>query len=194
MRGIKALLMIPMAAVLLLAGACTNNSLDDGDGADVILQIVGVSSPAVTAVQSQDGTCSVTTTQFCTNSDDCPDFESCNVVFDCTLTVVDWTVMLSNIPKNTLAGSPANDIAMVDVTATYGLTPAVPPRTFGLGGTLIPTGGGGNVTFIPIALQDLVAGHASTTGSVSLLFRGHTLEGTTVTATVVADLSVEECL
>jgi hypothetical protein len=193
MRGIKTILMIPVAAVLLLVGACTGNGLDNGDSADVILEIVSFTTPPVTAATNTAGFCSITTTIACTVDADCG-LETC-VIGGCNLTVVDWTVALANVPKNSLAAGPANDIAMIDVTISYvfpGVSPA--PRTFGLGGQVIQTGGTGSITFPPMALQDLDASLVSSTGSLTLSFRGQTLEGTMVSLVVFRDLTIEECI
>lgn len=195
MRGIKALLMIPMAAVLLLAGACTNNGLDNGDSADVILEIVGFTTPPVTATTNTTGFCSATTAIACTDDADCPGLEVCNIG-GCTLTVVDWTVAMSNVPKNSLGIGPTNDIAMIDVAISYGF-PSVgnpAPRTFGLGGQVIPSEGSSSLTFQPIALQDLDPSLEATTGALTMTFRGQTLEGTNVSLVVGRDLTVEQCL
>ena len=192
MRGIKALLVIPMAAVLLLAGACTNNGYDDGASADVVLEVLGFTNPPVTASLATDGLCSATTTTVCMADADCPATETC--VFGCSLTVVDWAVSLANVPKSTLAAGPANDIVMIDVGVTYaGLTPVVMPTAFGLGGQVIPTGGSGSVTFQPIRLNDLDPGHESSTASLFLTFSGQTQEGTAISMTVARDLAIEEC-
>ncbi len=194
MRGIKTILMIPVAAVLLLAGACTGNALDDGDSAAVVLEVVNFTTPPVTAATNTAGFCSATTTIACQVDTDCPSTEVCNIG-GCTLTVVDWTVNLANVPKNSLAGPPGNDIAMIDVTISYTF-PVVSPatRTFGLGGQIVTTGGTASITFPPIALQDLDPSMLSTTGSLLMTFRGQTLEGTVITLTVARNLTVEECV
>lgn len=195
MRGIKTILMIPAVAVLLLVGACTSNGLDDSDSADVILEILGFNTPPVTASPNTSGFCSVTTTTACAVDADCGAVEFCNIG-GCTLTVVDWTVSFSNVPKNSLAASPGNDIAMIDVLITYGFpgggNPA--PRTFGLGGQVIQTGGTASITFPPLALQDLDSTLVSTTGSLLMDFRAQTLEGTAIHLVVGRALTVEECL
>lgn len=195
MRGIKTILMIPVAAVLLLAGACTNNGLDDGDSADVILEIISFTSPPVTATTNTSGFCNATTTIACTADADCPLAEVCNIG-GCTLTVVDWTVTLSNVPKNSLAAAPGNDIAMIDVLITYGFPGAgnPAPRTFGLGSQVIQTGGTGSISFQPLALQDLDVTLLSTTGSLLLEFHGQTLEGSAINLLATRDLTVQECL
>ena len=164
MRGIKTILMIPAAAVLLLAGACTNNALDDGTGADVALEVINFTTPPVTAAINTTGFCSATTSIACTGDVDCPLNEVCNIG-GCTLTVVDWTVSLANVPKNSLAAPPTNDVRMIDVAITYGFpvgsNPA--PRTFGLGLQVVPTGGSTSINFPPLALQDLSFGSSSST-------------------------------
>jgi hypothetical protein len=195
MRGIKTILMIPAAAVLLLAGACTGNALDNGNSADVILEIISFTTPPVTAAINTAGFCSATTTIACTVDADCGLLGGVCLIGGCTLTVVDWTVALSNVPKNSLAAGPANDIAMIDVSITYGFPLGNPaPRVFGLGGQVITTGGTGSIAFQPIALQDLNAGLESSTGSLLMTFRGQTLEGSAVNLIVARDLSVEVCM
>ena len=194
MRGIKTILMIPVAAVLLLAAACTGNGLDNGDSADVVLEVVTFTTPPVTAAINTAGFCSTTTAIACTGDADCPSLEVCNIG-GCTLTVVDWTVALSNVPKTSLAAGPANDIAMIDVTISYTFPVVSPaPRTFGLGGQVITTGGTGSIMFPPLALQDLDPALEATTGSLLMTFRGQTLEGTAISLTVAQDLTVEQCL
>lgn len=202
MRGIKTILMIPVAAVLLLAGACTNNAYDDAGGADVILEIVSFTTPPVTAATNTAGFCSTTTTIACTVDADCPGLEVCTIG-GCTLTVVEWTVAFSNVPKNSLAAGPANDIVMIGVDITYffidpltGLPVAgnPAPRTFGLGGQVITTGGTGSIAFPPIALQDLDPTLLSSTGRLEMNFGGQTLEGTPINLLVARDLTVEQCL
>ena len=170
MRGIKTILMIPAAVVLLLAGACTNNALDDIASADVVLEILSFANPPVTA-------------------------DADPMTGGCTLTVTDWVVSLSNEPKNSLAGGLGNDIAMIEVLISYDFPAGSPaPRIFGLGGQVIQTGASGNVTFPPIALQDLGAALLATTGSLLLEFRAQTLEGTAINMLVTRPLSVEACV
>ncbi len=194
MHGIKTILMIPVAAVLLLAGACTNNALDNGNSADVILEIIGFTTPPVTASINTNGFCSTTTSIGCTVDADCPGLEVCNIG-GCTLRVVDWAVQLANIPKNSLAAGPSNDIAMIDVLITYNFPAGNPlPRVIGLGGQVIQTGSTGSVRFLPIAIQDLNSLLEGSTGGLVMDFHGQTLEGTAVNLLVARDLAVEECL
>jgi hypothetical protein len=194
MRGIKTILMLPVAAVLLAAAACSGNGYDDGSGPDVVLEVINWATPPVTAATNTAGFCSLTTAIACTGNADCPLAEVCNIG-GCTLTVVDWTVGLANLPKNTLAAGPANDIAMIDVTISYNFPLGNPvARTFGLGGQAIPTGGSGSLTFPPIALQDLDPLMVSSTGGLLMTFRGQTVEGTSILLTVARDLTIEECM
>ena len=110
-----------LAAVLLVTAACTNDALDDGTGADVVLEIVSLENPPITAQQSQ-GEGEAT----------------------CTLQVEDWTATIEAAPKNSLAGTPPfNDIILHSVTITYNWIDAglsTPTRTVGLGDTRIPAG------------------------------------------------------
>ena len=194
MRGIKALLMIPVAGALLLAAACTGNILDDGDSADVILSVVGFTTPPITATVNTTGFCSTSTAIACTDNADCPIAEIC-IIGGCTLTVVDWTFTMGNDPKNALVTAPTNNIAMIDVTIAYGgLAPAVMPATFGLGGLVIPVDGTAPVIFPPMRLQDLAAGHEGTTAQLVLTFQAVTLEGTPISMTVGRDLGIDVCL
>jgi hypothetical protein len=192
MRGIKTILMIPVAAVLLLAGACTGNAYDSNSGPQVVLEIISFTTPPVTAAVSATGFCSTTTSLGCTVDTDCPSLETC-IIGGCTLTVVDWTVALSNVPKNTLAAGPANDIVMNAVDIIYTFPAGNPlPRTFGLGGQVITTGGTGSINFQPIGLP-INPALQNSTGRLDMLFRGVTLEGTAINHQVSRDLTVEVC-
>jgi hypothetical protein len=164
---------LPMlAAVLLVTAACTSDALDDGTGADVVLEVVSLENPPVTAQQAQGGV-------------------------GCTLTVEDWTATLEAAPKNSLAGTPPfNDIILIDVVITYDwIDPGLstPTRTVGLGDTRIPAGGISSVTFAPIAFDDLDIAQQGHTANLSLLFRARTVEGTTIGDTVSRQLFVEVC-
>ena len=129
MRGIKTILMIPVAAVLLLAGACTGNSYDNNGGPQVVLEIISFTTPPVTAAVSTTGFCSTSTAIGCTVDTDCPSLEAC-IIGGCTLTVVDWSVAFANVPKNSLSAGPANDIMMnaVDIFYTFPAGSPLPLR------------------------------------------------------------------
>jgi hypothetical protein len=186
--------MIPVAAVLLLAGAsCTSDGLDDGTGADVVLEILGLQNPPVTAALATTGSCSTTTATGCMADTDCPVAETC--VFGCVLTVVDWTAEVAAQPKNTLAAPIFNDIVMIDVTLTYDWLngTVMPQRTFGLGSVAVPAGGSSSVTFAPLAFNDLSSAILSSTANLTLNFRARTVEGTNINTTVLRSLNVEVC-
>jgi hypothetical protein len=195
MRGIKALLAIPLAAVLLLAGGCTNNGYDDASSADVALEVISFTTPPVTTTTNTSGFCSTSNTLACTQDADCPGLEVCNIG-GCILQVVDWNVALASVPKNSLAAVSANDVAMIDVAITYGFPGAAnpAPRTIGLGGVVVPAGGTASLTFPPVALQDLDPSLESTSGSLILNFRGQTMEGTTINLQVGRDLQIQACI
>ena len=197
MRGIKTILMIPVVVVLLLAGACWDSGLDNASSADVILEIVGFTTPPVTAAINTTGFCSpLSPTTACMVDADCPGMDICSIG-GCTLTVVDWTASMSNVPKNSLAASPGNDIAMIQVLITYSnFSPAFATfsRTLGLGGQVIPTGGSGSINFAPLLLQDLPMLPTSSTGTLTMDFLGQTLEGTTIPVRAVRELAIEVCL
>jgi hypothetical protein len=161
-----------LAAVLLVTASCTNDALDNGTGADVVLEVVSLENPPVTAQQAQGGV-------------------------GCTLEVEDWTASIEAAPKNSLAGTaPFNDIILHDVTVTYNWIDAAlstPTRVVGLGDTRIPAGGVSSVTFAPIAFDDLDIAQQGHTANLDLTFRATTVEGTTITSTVNRQLFVEVC-
>ena len=169
----KRWLVLLLAPLALAAVACTNNSLDDGDGPDVVLEIDALENPPISASLDQ-------------------------ATGICTFTVEDWSVNATNLPKNDAAedSSPFNDIAMISVTVVYNwIDPgiATPDRVFGLGGIVIPVGASSVVTFQPIALDDLSLALQSSTANLSLTFEGVTVEGTRMRATVGRQLTVESC-
>ena len=192
MRGIKSIWMIPVAAVLVLAGACTSDGLDDGSSADVVLEILAFQNPTVTGALAQEGTCSGLG-NVCMANTDCPMNEVC--LFACVLTVPDWVVEIAAQPKNSLAAPIFNDIVMIDVTISYNWINGfvMPTRVFGLGSVAIPAGGSSSINFQPLAFNDLSAGIIDSTANLTLDFRGRTVEGTSIRTTVLRSLNVEDC-
>lgn len=162
-----------LAAVLLVTASCTNDALDDGGSADVVLEVINLDNPAVTAQQSQAGG------------------------GECTLMVEDWTASIQAAPKNGLAGtSPFNDLTLHTVTITYNwLDPGIitPTRVVGLGDTTIPADGASSVTFAPISFDDLTVGMQGHTANLVLVFDATTVEGSSVRDTVQRQLFVEVC-
>jgi len=171
----KKYLMPLLAAVLLVAASCTNDALDNGTGADVVLEVVNLDNPAVTAQQAQAGGGG-----------------------SCTLLVEDWTASIQASPKNSLAGAtPFNDLTLHTVTVTYAwIDPTIvtPTRVIGLGDATVPAGGTAAVTFAPIAFDDLTDVMQGHTANLSLVFDATTVEGTHVRSTVQRQLFVEICV
>jgi hypothetical protein len=162
-----------LAAVLLVTASCTSDALDDGGSADVVLEIISLENPAVTAQQAGAGGL-------------------------CTLQVEDWTASAQAVPKNSLAGSsPFNDLTLHTVTITYNwIDPGIttPTRVVGLGDATIPTAGVNSVTFAPISFDDLDIGLQGHTANLVMVFDATTVEGSAVRATVQRQLFVEVCV
>jgi hypothetical protein len=162
-----------LAVTLLLVGGCTNDSLDNGSSADVVLEVEMLENPPVNAALDQ-------TTGVC------------------TFTVEDWRFSAFNLPKNTVTedSSPYNDISMISVTVGYlwvNGALATPTRTFGLGGVAIPVGETAEVTFQPIALDDLSIAYAGSTANLDLTFHARTTEGTDIITRVARALTINSC-
>ena len=200
MRGsIDRLLAVALLGVLLGTASCASNDLDDDDAADVIMQIMTMNSPAVTAQRQSttSGTCSGVGT-LCQANTDCPVNEVCVRTDLCVLEVTDWSATIQAAAKNTLATKPFNDIVMLDVTVTYSwVNPAIvtPPLVVGLGNVTIPTGQTGAVTFPPIS-SDAINNNPlieGATANLTMVFRGRTVEGTEIQQTATRQLIVEIC-
>jgi hypothetical protein len=175
MFGKKRFLISLMAASLLAAAGCTNDFLDDGSSADVVIEVAALTNPPVTAQQAEGGV-------------------------GCTLEVVDWVATIANQPKNELAGGesiPFNDVVMFTVTISYSWVSggiSTPTRVVGLGNVTIPAAGTNDVTFAPIAFDDLTLATLGRTCDLTLTFEARTVEGTRITKTVQRQLFVEACV
>ena len=191
-------LSLVVLVVLVAAGSCTSDSLDDGNSADVVLEIVSLTTRPVTAAAQQgSGSCSFSGGP-CTVSSDCPFGEACTGATGCVLTAVEWTFTVENLPKNSVGVTqPYNDVVMNTVDITYvwqTAGPTTPLRTVGLGGVAIPVNGSGTVKFFPISAADLGAGGVDgNTADLTLVFRGRTVDGTGVTGVSLAQLNVQTC-
>ena len=198
MRGIKRWTLVLLLVMTLVAMSCTNDELDDGDGADVIMLIESLTNPVVTAQTSSgtSGACNNSGT-FCILDSDCSPGDFCVIPpVGCTLEVVDWSATVRNSPKNSVATGPFNDIVLQDVTITYAwLGGAVTPAAaVGLGNATVATNETADVTFAPISFDALAAsGVSGATANLTLTFRGRTVEGTTITTTATRQLFVETC-
>lgn len=179
MRGTNRWFMRLVALGLLVpALSCTNDALDDGGSADVVLVVQTIPAiPAVTATEVAPGVCA--------------------------FTVSSTSVTLQSTPKNSVVVSaPLNEIVMETVTISYNWpssppvpdAPPTPTRTLVIGGR-IPVGASNTVSFPPILLQDLRTGHEGHTAILTMVFRGHTVEGAPVEARGEgAELSVNSCV
>jgi hypothetical protein len=169
----KKYLMPLLAAVLLVSASCSNDALDDGSGADVILEVLSLENPAVTAQVAGGGG------------------------GECTLEVEDWTASMQAAPKNPLGGvGPFNDLILHTVTVTYNwIDPTIvtPTRVVGLGDVTVPAAGVSSVTFAPISFDDLAAAMQGHTSNLVLVFDATTVEGTHVRSSVQRQLFVEVC-
>jgi hypothetical protein len=190
-------LAVGLLAVLAFGLSCTSNDLDDADAADVILEVVTLDNPPVEVrcSLSTDGQCSVGGA-FCTSNADCQaGVEVCIFNQVCQLEVTDWDATIAAQPKNTLAIPPYNDLILQNVTIAYAwLDPALttPVRTVGLGNTVVPAQGTSQVSFAPIALDDLTPDKPGHTANLTLTFNAITVEGTRVSETVGRQLHVED--
>ncbi|MDH3629080.1 MAG: hypothetical protein OEV00_08970 [Acidobacteriota bacterium] len=167
-------MLLLLATVLIGAVSCTSDSLDDGDSADVVLEISVFDAPAVSASLDQ-------------------------MTLVCTFTINDWQVSFENLPKNGSAddSSPFNDIVVQDVAITYNwIDPAnaTPSRTFGLGGVAVPVGEQIQATFTPIAFDDLTLAISGSTANLQMVFRAVTVEGTQMFIGVTKQLNIEGCI
>ncbi len=200
MLGWKKSLLAVLGLFLVLAvGSCTSDSLDDGDTADVILEILSFENPAVTAQrqQSTQGSCSVSG-NLCDSNADCAQTEVCLRTQECTLEVQDWSANIQNSPKNALASGPFNDVVMTTVNVSYQwVNPVIftPDRVIGLGNVVIPSMSANQITFPPITSDDLNANPAieGATATLTLTFNGRTIEGTSISQTAIRQLVVEVC-
>jgi len=191
-------LSLVVLVVLVAAGSCTNDSLDDGDSADVVLEITQLDNTKVSAAAQQgSGTCSFSGGQ-CTVNSDCPIAESCTGTTGCQLTATEWSFTVANLPKNSIGiTQPFNDVVMNSVDITYAWVVAPPANstaTVGLGGVTIPVNGTGTFKFFPISSAGLTAaGVDGNTANLTMVFRGRTVDGTGVTGVSLAQLNVEAC-
>lgn len=167
-------MLLLLATLLIGTVSCTSDALDDGDSADVVLEIQVFDAPAVSASLDQ-------------------------MTMVCTFTVNDWQVSFENLPKNGSAegSSPFNDIVMQDVTVTYGwinTALSTPARTIGLGSVAVPVGEQIQGNFSPIAFDDLSFAVSGSTANLTMLFRGITVEGTQLFLSVSKQLNIEGCI
>jgi hypothetical protein len=119
-----------LVAVLLVAAGCTNDGLDDGSSADVILEIVSLDNTPVTAnlTTSAQGTCFDAANPpgsgtLCSSTAECPQTEACVRPTLCLFEVQQWSASVASAPKNSLALPPFNDVRMQTVDIRYDWNP-----------------------------------------------------------------------
>ena len=108
-----------LAALVLAAAACTSNDLDESD-ADVILEVLGVESPAVTG-DTGAGVCTLNNAIACLDSTDCSSQDAGICDFPNALcTVTQWNVTVKAAPLNEGAtATPQNDVVVSGVRLSY---------------------------------------------------------------------------
>ena len=174
MRSHTRILSVLLAAAAVVAlPACNGTNLDDGDSANVVLEVGTVT---ISPIQGQiDQTTGV-----------------------CTFTITDATAQLLNKPKNEYASSsPFNDIRYLSVTIDWtwdsALVSPTPQRTLLLPGT-VPANGTFTTSFTPIMLGDLTADKEGHSANMYMTFRGETVDGYDVTALALGKtLSIGSC-
>ena len=187
---------LAILAVLALSLSCASSNIDDTDSADVLMEVVTLDNPPVETQcnLATDGQCSVSG-NLCTNNTDCGGInEVCILATICQLKITDWQATISSRPKNTLAVPPFNDLILQNVSINYAWVDGVsftPDRVVGLGNVIVTANSTNNVTFAPIALDDLNAGLSGKTANLTMTFNAITVEGTRVTQTVGRQLHVE---
>lgn len=192
---------ILLGIAVLAVPACSDSDIDEGDSANVLLQILEIDNPAVQGTV-QVGTCSVTGAS-CLDNSDCDPLDPtdvCDLVTgECVIT--EWTATLQNAPKTDLAvETPFNDIVVQDITVSYSWETgfAMTPITFPLGLT-IPANTSKAITFFPLSGEDLGALLASlptpaaVTADLTITFRGELEDGVKISRTAGAQLFVEAC-
>jgi hypothetical protein len=188
-----------------LAVGCTSNSVDDGDSANVLLEVVDVQNPPITG-SVETGSCTVSGNVCLTIADcDPQNFPGDQCQFDpggegCQIT--EWSANLANVPKSESAalGDPFNDIVVESVEVVYAWDSGFVngPVTFPVAAT-IPVNATAAVTFFPMTNADLAALGAflppatATTAFVTMTFRGKAIDGESVSVTGADQLFVEAC-
>ena len=181
-------LIIPLAVVGLIAGlvGCTNDTLDDGDSPDNVLEVESFAGPQATAALQGGGGGGTSA---------------------CLLRAVDWTMTLRNVPKSVLAGGdsiPFNTIVLDGISVTYqwaGSAPGPASGFIGLAGVAIEPEGTASIAFLPIGSDALAVdgdtdGIPDLSGSSAVLYmvvRGHTEENEQVTLSISAVLNIQVC-
>ncbi len=163
-----------VAAALVAAAACTSGALDEGESADVVLQVQQVTIPPVQGQSDGAG--------------------------GCVFTVTESTATLAVAPKSGVAqaSSPFNDVLVESLTISYAwddpaLDPLTPPVTTSPR-VVIPVDGTNQVRFLAVQAGVLDASFEGRSAELTLLFAGRTGDGKAVQALGGGSLVVHACL
>jgi hypothetical protein len=180
-----------LVMVLLTTAACTDSDLDDPDTGNVVLEVLGISNPAITG---GFGVCTNTIPAVtCIVDSDCPALEICTIGPDAFCTVTEWTASLENVPKTADATtSPFNDVFIADASIHYTWADGTEfDRVKAISAT-IKAGSTGSVTFFPISQDDII--NLGTTVDLRITFNAEILDGTDISARGGATLFIENCV
>ncbi len=194
---------ILLGIAVLAAPGCSDSDIDEGDSANVLLQILEIDNPPVQG-SVQVGSCSVTSAP-CLDSADCDPNDPTDICVigpttaECVIT--EWSATLQNKPKTDLAiETPFNDIVLQDVTISYTWENGfvMDAVTVPLGIT-IPANTSKVVTFFPLTADDLAALQDSLptpiplSATLTMTFRGQLEDGVDLSRTAGTQLLVEAC-
>ncbi len=196
MRTTQRWMVLLVLVALSVFSACTGNGLDDGDAADVVLEVVGLQTTPITG-QVDVGQCAV-------EGNPCLSADQCNPVAGnfCDIDisgdgcqVTNWSLQLRNVPVSELAAtSPFNDIVVREIDAQYRdsqtgtlLWERIIPIT-----CTIQPGQVGTCAFSPVSFDDLNVDN--TTLNIVAVARGATVAGDQLSTAFGAQLNIEACL
>ena len=160
-----------VALVLVAVAGCASGDIDDPGSPPNVLQVLLTESPPVTGTQDELG--------------------------NCLLTLTEWELQMTNVPKNSLAvASPYNDFFVDYVIINYdwpGGGVVVPPeRELPAPGTVAPDKTV-SVKFEPILFQDFDTNMQGTTGLMDMQVVARYADGSRVTVPLRESLVVESC-
>ena len=162
-----------LAALTLVAVAgCASGDIDDPGSPPNALQVALTESPPVT------GTLDALTG-------------------GCILTLTEWELQVTNVPKNTLAvASPYNDFFVDYIIVNYdwpGVAVVVPPqRELPSPGTVAPNKTV-SIKFEPILFQDFDTNMQGTTGLLDMRVVARYADGSRISVPLRESLAVESC-
>ena len=170
----KRLLLVVTALLVLVAGSCADNGIDDGSSANVVLEVDTVTLAVVTST-----------------------YDPLNGV--CVFQITDSTATLSNIPKSEGAVTePFNDILIDQLIISYVWDDGLPmPNYVTSPRVVIPANSSNQVRFLPVPLAEFLSAVPSREGhsaELTLLFQGEVADGSRVQAVGGGALFVNSCI